>query len=206
MVQGILGKKIGMTRLFVEDGKSVSVTLVEVGPCRVVQIKPETGTGRFSLQLGYQPGKIKAVNKPRAGYFKKQGLEPLLHLKEFPADGEPAYAIGDEIGVDIFVIGERVKIRGLSKGKGFAGVVKRWGFAGGKDTHGCTSHRVPGSIGSSAYPSRVLKGKKMPGHLGHRQVTVKNLAVVDVRPELNLIIIKGAIPGARNSVVAVYKQ
>jgi large subunit ribosomal protein L3 len=206
MVQGILGKKIGMTRLFVEDGKSVSVTLVEVGPCRVVQIKQETAAGRLSLQLGYQAAKPKAVNKPRAGYFKKQGLEPWVHLQEFPADAEPAYAIGDEIGVDIFAIGERVKVRGLSKGKGFAGVVKRWGFAGGKDTHGCTSHRVPGSIGSSAYPSRVLKGKKMPGHLGHRRVTIKNLSVVDVRPELNLIIIKGAIPGARNSVVAVYKQ
>lgn len=205
MVQGILGKKIGMTRLFVEDGKSVSVTLIEVGPCQVVQVKPETAAGRISLQLGYQAGKKKAVNKPRAGYFKKQGLEPWVHLKEFPADGEPSYAIGDEIRVDIFAIGERVKIRGLSKGKGFAGVVKRWGFAGGPDTHGCTSHRVPGSIGSSAYPSRVTKGKKMPGHLGHRQVTVKNLSVVDVRPELNLMIIKGAIPGARNSVVAVYK-
>jgi large subunit ribosomal protein L3 len=206
MVQGILGKKIGMTRLFVEDGKSVSVTLIEVGPCQVVQIKPEAAAGRISLQLGYQVANKKAVNKPRAGYFKKQGLEPWVHLKEFPADAEPSYAIGDEIRVDIFAIGERVKIRGLSKGKGFAGVVKRWGFAGGKDTHGCTSHRVPGSIGSSAYPSRVLKGKKMPGHLGHRQITVKNLSVVDIRPELNLIIIKGAIPGARNSVVAVYKQ
>ncbi len=206
MVQGILGKKIGMTRLFVEEGRSVPVTLIEVGPCQVVQVKPETAGQRGALQLGYQLSKKKAVNKPRAGYFKKQGLEPFVHLKEFSADSEPPYQIGDEIRVDIFAIGERVKVQGVSKGKGFAGVVKRWGFAGGKATHGCTSHAVPGSIGSSAYPSRVIKGKKMPGHLGHRQVTVKNLSVVDIRPELNLIIIKGAIPGARNSMVAVYKQ
>jgi large subunit ribosomal protein L3 len=205
MVQGILGKKIGMTRLFVEEGRSVPVTLIEVGPCQVVQVKPESATQRMALQLGYQPCKKKAVNKPRAGYFKKQGLEPFVHLQEFSADPEPSYQVGDEIRADIFEIGERVKVRGVSKGKGFAGVVKRWGFAGGKDTHGCTSHRVPGSIGSSAYPSRVIKGKKMPGHLGHRQVTVKNLSVVDIRPELNLIIIKGAIPGPRNAVVAVYK-
>jgi large subunit ribosomal protein L3 len=206
MVQGILGKKIGMTRLFVEEGKSVPVTLIEVGPCQVVQVKPESATQRIALQLGYQPSKKKAVNKPQAGYFKKQGLEPYRHLKEFAADPESSYQVGDEIRVDIFAIGERVKVRGVSKGKGFAGVVKRWGFAGGKATHGCTSHAVPGSIGSSAYPSRVIKGKKMPGHLGHRQVTVKNLSVIDIRPELNMIIIKGAVPGPRNSLVAVYKQ
>jgi len=206
MVQGILGKKIGMTRLFVEEGKSVPVTLIEVGPCQLVYVKPESATQRMALQLGYQPSKKKAVNKPQAGYFKKQGLEPYRHLKEFAADPEASYRVGDEIRVDIFAIGERIKVQGVSKGKGFAGVVKRWGFAGGKDTHGCTSHRVPGSIGSSAYPSRVIKGKKMPGHMGHRQVTVKNLSVIDIRPELNMLIIKGAVPGPRNSLVAVYKQ
>jgi large subunit ribosomal protein L3 len=205
MVQGILGKKIGMTRLFLEEGKSVTVTLVEAGPCPVLCIKPETATQRASLQLGFGPVRKNKVNKPRAGYFKKQGLEPVRHLREFPLRGEEV-RVGDEVRVDLFTIGERVKVSGVSKGKGFAGVVKRHGFAGGKDTHGCTSHAVPGSIGSSAYPSRVIKGKKLPGHLGSHRVTVKNLAVVDIRPEFNLIILKGAVPGARNSLVAIYKQ
>ncbi|MBI5586146.1 MAG: 50S ribosomal protein L3 [Deltaproteobacteria bacterium] len=205
MVQGILGKKLGMTRLFLEEGKSVTVTLVEAGPCPVLRINPETETQGATLQLGFQPIKKNRVNKPRAGYFKKQGQEPVRHLREFPATGAEAQ-VGDEVRVEMFTIGEKVKVSGVSKGKGFAGVVKRHGFAGGKATHGCTSHAVPGSIGSSAYPSRVIKGKKMPGHLGNHRVTVKNLAVVDIRPEFNLIILKGAVPGARNSLVAIYKQ
>jgi large subunit ribosomal protein L3 len=201
MVQGILGKKLGMTRLFLEEGKSVTVTLVEAGPCPVLRINPE----RAALQLGFQPVKPKKVNKPQAGYFKKQGQEPVRHLREFQSTGEDV-RVGDQVRVEMFTVGEKVKVSGVSKGKGFAWVVKRHGFAGGKDTHGCTSHRVPGSIGSSAYPSRVIKGKKMPGHLGNHRVTVKNLAVVDIRPEFNLIILKGAVPGARNSLVAIYKQ
>jgi large subunit ribosomal protein L3 len=205
MVQGILGKKLGMTRLFLEEGKAVTVTLVEAGPCPVIRILPETATQGATLQLGFQPIKKNKVNKPRAGYFKKQGQEPVRHLREFPVTGEEV-RLGDEVRVDMFTIGERVKVSGVSKGKGFAGVVKRHGFAGGKATHGCTSHAVPGSIGSSAYPSRVIKGKKLPGHLGHRRVTVKNLAIVDIRPEFNLLILKGAIPGARNGLVAIYKQ
>ena len=201
MMQGILGKKIGMTRLFMEEGRAVPVTLVEAGPCPVIQINPE----RASLQLGYRPVKKKAVTKPQAGYFQKQGVEPMVHLKEFSAP-ETEVRVGDEVRVDIFQIGERVKVTGRSKGKGFAGVVKRWNFAGGKATHGCTSHAVPGSIGSSAYPSRVVKGKKLPGHLGNRQVSVKNLTIVDIRPDQNLILLKGAVPGARNSLVTIYKQ
>lgn len=205
MVQGILGKKIGMTRLFLEEGKATTVTVVEAGPCPVVRVNSGSPTQRASVQLGYLPAPKKAVNKPRAGYFKKQGVEPVAHLKEFAAE-EGAYQVGDDVRVDIFEVGERVKVTGISKGKGFAGVVKRWGFAGGKDTHGCTSHAVPGSIGSSAYPSRVLKGKKLPGQMGNRRVTVKNLAVVDIRPDQNLILLKGAVPGARNALLRISKQ
>jgi large subunit ribosomal protein L3 len=205
MVQGILGKKLGMTRLFLEEGKAVTVTLIEAGPCPVIAIKPETAVQSGSLQLGFQTLAAKKVNKPRAGYFRKQGQDPVRYLREFPVrEGE--VQLGEAVRVDMFAVGDRVKVSGLSKGKGFAGVVKRHGFAGGKDTHGCTSHAVPGSIGSSAYPSRVIKGKKLPGHLGRRRVTVKNLAVVDIRPEFNLLILKGAVPGARNGLVAVYKQ
>lgn len=204
MIQGILGKKLGMTRLFLEEGKAMAVTVVEAGPCIVLQKKVEHNQETV-YQLGFVPAKPKAVNKPLAGHFKKNGLPPLKHLKEFSSSGEQSYKVGDEIRVDIFQIGDKVKVQGTSKGKGFAGVVKRWGFSGGKDTHGCTSHRVPGSIGSSAYPSRVIKGKKMPGQMGNRTVSVLNLSIVDIRPDQNLLIIKGAVPGSRNKLLAIYK-
>jgi large subunit ribosomal protein L3 len=204
-MQGILGKKLGMTRLFLEEGRSVPVTVIQAGPCVVVQ-KKEGKDGQAVFQLGFEPAKPQRVNKPLRGHFQKKGLSPLKHLKEFPAAEGDKYRVGDEVRVDIFQIGERVKVQGTSKGKGFAGVVKRWGFSGGKETHGCTSHSVPGSIGSSAFPSRVIKGKKLPGHMGNRRVSVLNLSVVDVRPEENLLLVKGAVPGSRNSVVAIYKR
>jgi len=205
MMQGILGKKLGMTRLFLEEGKAVAVTVIEAGPCVVVQDKGELNQQRV-YQLGFLPAKPKSVNKPMQGHFKKNGIDPLAHLKEFAASQENTYKVGDEIRVDIFEIGSKVKVQGMSKGKGFAGVVKRWGFSGGKDTHGCTSHRVPGSIGSSAYPSRVLKGKKLPGHMGNRRVSQPSLSIVDIRPEENLLLVKGAVPGSRNNLLAIYKQ
>jgi large subunit ribosomal protein L3 len=204
MMQGILGKKLGMTRLFLGEGKAIPVTVIEAGPCVVIQKKDEQDKGPV-YQLGFLPAKPKAVNKPLGGHFKKKGLSPLKHLKEFYASEEMAYNVGDEIRVDIFEIGDKVKVQGTSKGKGFAGVVKRWNFSGGKDTHGCTSHRVPGSIGSSAYPSRVIKGKKLPGHMGDRKMSVLNLSIVDIRPEQNLLIVKGAVPGSRNNLLAIYK-
>lgn len=205
MMQGILGKKLGMTRMFFEEGKSVAVTVIEAGPCVVIQKKGEQSQGPV-YQLGFAPAKPKAVNKPLGGHFKKNGLAPLRYIKEFPASGEKPYQVGDEIRVDIFEVGEKVKVQGTSKGKGFAGVVKRWGFSGGKDTHGCTSHRVPGSIGSSAYPSRVTKGKKMPGQMGNHRVSTLDLSIVDIRPDQNLLIVKGAVPGSRNNLVAIYKK
>ena len=204
-MQGILGKKLGMTRLFLEEGKSVAVTVIEAGPCVVIQDKGALNQEQV-YQLGFVPAKPKSVNKPLQGHFKKHGIVPQTHLKEFTAHGETAYKVGDEVRVDIFQIGEKVKVRGMSKGKGFAGVVKRWGFSGGPATHGCTSHRVPGSIGSSAYPSRVTKGKKMPGHMGHRRVSQPSLSIVDIRPDQNLLLVKGAVPGSRNNLLAIYKQ
>jgi large subunit ribosomal protein L3 len=204
MMQGILGKKLGMTRLFLGEGKALAVTVIEAGPCVVIQKKSQPDQGPI-YQLGFVPAKPKALNKPLAGHFTKKGITPLKHLKEFSSSEEKAYKVGDEIRVDIFEIGEKVKVQGTSKGKGFAGVVKRWNFSGGKDTHGCTSHRVPGSIGSSAYPSRVTKGKKMPGQMGNRTVSVLNLSIVDIRPEQNLLIVKGAVPGSRHNLLAIYK-
>jgi large subunit ribosomal protein L3 len=204
IMQGILGKKLGMTRIFIEEGKSVAVTVIEAGPCVVVQKKGEQHQGSV-YQLGFMPAKPKAVNKPIQGHFSKKGIPPMTHLKEFPSAGDPAYNVGDEVRVDIFQIGDKVKVQGTSKGKGFAGVIKRWNFSGGKDTHGCTSHRVPGSIGSSAYPSRVIKGKKLPGHMGNRRVSVLHLSIVDIRPESNLLLVKGAVPGSRNNLLAIYK-
>jgi large subunit ribosomal protein L3 len=204
MMQGILGKKLGMTRLFLGEGKALAVTVIEAGPCVVIQKKNQQDQGPV-YQLGFVPAKPKALNKPFAGHFTKKGITPLKHLKEFSSSEEKAYKVGDEIRVDIFEIGEKVKVQGTSKGKGFAGVVKRWNFSGGKDTHGCTSHRVPGSIGSSAYPSRVTKGKKMPGQMGNRTVSVLNLSIVDIRPEQNLLIVKGAVPGSRHNLLAIYK-
>jgi large subunit ribosomal protein L3 len=204
-MQGILGKKLGMTRIFIEEGKSVAVTVIEAGPCVVVQKKGEQNQGTV-YQLGFVPAKPKAVNKPSQGHFSKKGISPMTHLKEFPSSNDLSYKIGDEVRVDIFQIGDKVKVQGTSKGKGFAGVIKRWNFSGGKDTHGCTSHRVPGSIGSSAYPSRVIKGKKLPGHMGNRRVSVLHLAIVDIRPESNLLLVKGAVPGSRNNLLAIYKQ
>ncbi len=204
-MQGILGKKLGMTRLFLEEGRAVAVTVIEAGPCVVVQ-KKEDGKGGPVYQLGFQPTNPKKLTKPLRGHFEKHKVPPQTYLKEFPASPEDAYQVGDEVRVDIFQIGDRVKVQGTSKGKGFAGVVKRWHFSGGKETHGCTSHRVPGSIGSSAFPSRVIKGKKLPGHMGNRRVTLRGLQVVDVRPEENVLVLKGAVPGSRHGLLAIMKQ
>ena len=204
MMQGILGKKLGMTRMFLEEGKSVAVTVIEAGPCVVVQKKGEQNQGR-SINWDFVPAKPKAVNKPMQGHFKKNGLTPMTHLKEFSASGDKAYKVGDEVRVDIFQIGEKVKVQGTSKGKGFAGVVKRWGFSGGKTPMAVPLTGFPVPSVSSAYPSRVIKGKKLPGHMGNRRVSILHLSVVDIRPEQNLLLVKGAVPGSRNNLLAIYK-
>lgn len=206
MLNGLLGKKVGMTRYFGEDGQSTPVTLLRVGPCVVVQKKTVDKEGYNAVQLGFEPKKGGRVNKPLSGHFRASGGQGYYYLKEFRVEDPEGFDLGQVITSDIFDIGEMVSVSGWSKGRGFAGVMKKWGFSGGKKTHGSRSHRIPGSIGASATPGRVQKGKKLPGRMGNRRVTVKNLRVVDVRPEMNAVIVKGAVPGSRNGLIEVNKQ
>ena len=202
-MKGILGKKIGMTRIFDEGGDTIAATLIEAGPCVVVQIKTDENDGYNAVQLGYAEQKETRVTKPVLGHFRRANVKPHRILKEF-RDMEGEYKEGDQINIEIFSPGERVNIAGLSKGRGFAGVVKRHGFRGGPKTHGQSNrHRAPGSIGQSAYPKRVFKGVKMAGRMGHKRTTIRNLEVVKVFPDRNLILIKGGVPGARNSIVEI---
>jgi large subunit ribosomal protein L3 len=198
---GILGKKLGMTRVFRENGESVPVSALEVGPCYIIQIKRTEKEGYNAIQLGFQPKKEKGLNRPAAGHFKAAGRGGFRVLREFRVDNPETYELGQEITSEIFDIGDRVTVSGISKGRGFSGVVRRWGFSGGDTAHGCRSHKVPGSIGASATPSRVMKGKKLPGRMGYQRVTLKNLRVVDVIREENLILVKGAVPGSNGGLV-----
>jgi len=198
-VKGILGTKVGMTQIWQED-KAIPVTVIHAGPCKVVARRTPEKDGYQAVQLGYLPLKEKKVNRPMRGYFKKQGVEPLRFLREI-RDFEPE---GDVVTVEIFKPGERVDVTGTSKGRGFAGVMKRWNFAGGPDSHGAHKiHRHPGSIGNRKTPGRVYKGKKMAGHYGAERVTVQNLEVVQVIPEENLILVRGAVPGPNGGLVIV---
>ena len=202
-MKGLLGKKIGMTRFFNASGSSVSATLIEAGPCTVVQIKTKKHDGYDAVQLGYIEKKEKLLNKPLLGHFKKANVTPVRILKEF-RNFNSGVTPGDKILVDIFSEGDEVKISGLSKGRGFAGVVKRHGFRGGPKSHGQSDRlRAPGSIGQSAYPKRVYKGMKMGGRMGHERVSILNLKVLKVIPDRNLLLVKGGIPGARNSMIEI---
>lgn len=203
MIEGILGKKLGMTQVFAADGKCIPVTVVEAGPCIVVQKKTSETDGYGALQLGFGSKKAHRVNKPLMGHFKSAGKGAFSQLREFRADNPDEYQVGDEITCQIFAAGDMIDVTGTSKGKGFQGVIKRWNFAGGRSTHGSMFHRAPGAIGASAYPSRVFKGKRMAGQMGNARVTVQNLEVVEIRPEQNLILVKGAIPGPKNGVVMI---
>jgi large subunit ribosomal protein L3 len=205
MLKGIIGKKLGMTRLFLEAGRSVPVTVIQAGPCHVVQVKDQATDGYAAVQLGFGEKRAKRVSKPRAGHFAKASVEPKAVLKEFRVAETGEYQVGQEITAELFAMGDKVHVTGRSKGRGYTGVIKRHGFAGGKETHGVTTHDKPGSIGMSADPSRVHRGKKMPGQHGNRKKTVKNLKVVDVRPDQNLVIVAGAVPGANGSVVYLRK-
>jgi len=202
---GILGKKIGMTRLFNETGEVVPVTVVEAGPCPIVQVKTKENDGYEAIQIGFGEKKESRTNKPDRGRFKKADVQPLKILKEIRIEGLNVSELGEQITVDIFSPGETVDVTGTSKGKGFAGVVKRWHFKGYSATHGSERHRVGGSIGASSYPSRVIKGMKMPGRMGGERVTAQNLTVFKVDPSKNLLLIKGAIPGPKNGIVMVKK-
>jgi large subunit ribosomal protein L3 len=205
MSPGILGKKIGMTQIFRPDGQVVPVTLLKAGPCMVVQRKTPTADGYDAVQLGLvefiKPARI---NKPATGHLKKANVEGARFLKEFKLKpGDDDLKPGDQVLVDQFQPGAKVDVIGVSKGRGFAGVVKRHHFRGGESTHGSMFHRAPGSIGASSFPSRVLPGMRMGGHMGHEQVTVRNLEVVDVDTEDNVLVVKGAVPGPNGGYVVV---
>ena len=205
MLKGLIGKKIGMTRLFLEEGRAVAVTVLQVGPCTVVQVKSPDKEKYSALQLGFGEKKASRVSKPLAGHFAKAGAEPQAVLKEFKVADTAEFEVGQQITAEIFARGEKVNVTGRTKGRGFSGVVKRHGFGGGRKTHGCTTHDAPGSIGMSADPSRVLRGKRMPGRYGYARSQARNLQVVDVRPEDNLVLVKGAVPGAKGGIVFIEK-
>jgi large subunit ribosomal protein L3 len=204
MSKGIIGKKLGMTQVFADDGATVCVTVIEVEPSVIVQVKTKDQDGYDAIQLGYGRIKQKNVTKPLQGHFSKANKGFFRKLKEFQAESEN-YEAGQEITADIFQVGDFVDVVGTSKGKGFAGVVKRHGFAGGKATHGSMHHRAPGSIGASADPARVFKGTKMGGQMGNVRKTIQNLQVWQVRPDRNLLLLKGSIPGSENGFVLIKK-
>ncbi len=196
-----------MTGLFSpEEGNYIPVTAVKVGPCVVTQIKTEKTDGYKALQLGFGEKKKTRINKPLKGHLKKSGQMAFEFLKELPVENPDDYTLGQTITLEMFEIGERVDITGASKGRGFSGVIKRHGFHGGKKSHGSHSHRIPGSIGSSAWPSRVVKGKKLPGHYGNQRKTIQNLQIFDIKPESNLILFKGALPGPKSGLVTIKKR
>ena len=202
---GILGKKLGMTRLFGEHGEAIPVTVIEAGPCHIVQVKSETTDGYKAIQVGFGQKKENRVNSPDRGRFKKANVPPLKVLREFRVDDIESYQLGQQLTVQLFSPGESVDVSGISKGKGFTGVVQRWGFKGGKATHGSETHRAPGSIGASASPSRVFRGMPMAGRMGGKRVTVQSLEVIKVDTERNLLVVKGSVPGPRNGILMIKK-
>jgi large subunit ribosomal protein L3 len=204
MSKGIIGKKLGMTQVFADDGATVGVTVVEVEPSVIVQVKTKDKDGYDAIQLGYGRTKQKNVTKPLQGHFNKANKGFFRNLKEFQAESEK-YENGQEITAEIFQVGDFVDVVGTSKGKGFQGVVKRHGFGGGRATHGSMFHRAPGSIGASADPARVFKGTKMGGQMGNVRKTIQNLQVWQVRPDRNLLLLKGSVPGSENGFVLIKK-
>jgi large subunit ribosomal protein L3 len=203
---GLFGKKVGMSQVFDENGDVIPVTVIKAGPCPVVQIKDEEKEGYSSVQIAYELRKPTRSNLPEIGHFRKAGLPPYRHLREIRTDDTDKYEEGQLLGVDIFEGGDTVDISGRSKGKGFQGVVKRYGFGGGRKTHGGRGLRKTGSIGMSADPSRVIKGKKMPGRMGGENVHIKNLEVVEVDTENGLLLVKGSVPGPRNNILWISRR
>ena len=206
MFNALIGKKLGMSQLFSPDGEVTPVTVIQAGPCTVTQIKSVDSDGYNAVQLGFGEKKPQRTQKPLLGHFKKSGKGPFAVLREVRVDDVGEFELGQEVSADIFQVGELVHVIGRSKGKGFAGTIKRWNFSRGPMSHGGMNKRAPGSIGCSATPARVVKGRKMPGQMGNRRETVKGLMVVDVRPEENIILIRGAVPGGRNGVVFIKKS
>ncbi|AVX21807.1 MAG: 50S ribosomal protein L3 [Bacillota bacterium] len=202
MAKGILGRKVGMTQLFTEDGKLIPVTVIEAGPCVVVQKKTVETDGYNAIQVAFGDVKETRVNKPLKGHFAKAGVQPKRYVREFRVDNVDEYQVGQEIFADIFAEGEAVDVTGISKGKGFAGAIKRHGFARGPMAHGSKYHRRVGSLGAKG-PARVFKGRPLPGRMGGERVTVQNLQVVKVDRERNLLVIKGSVPGNKNSLLII---
>ncbi|WP_455543148.1 50S ribosomal protein L3 [Intestinibacter sp.] len=201
-MKGILGKKIGMTQIFTEHGEVIPVTVVEAGPVVVTQIKTTENDGYTAIQVGFGDAKEKSLNKPQKGHLAAANTLK-KHLKEFRVDSVEEYTVGQEIKADLFAAGELIDVTGISKGKGFQGPIKRHGQSRGPETHGSRYHRRPGSMGACSYPGRVFKNKKLAGHMGSVKVTVQNLEVVRVDADKNFILVKGAIPGAKGSVVTI---
>ena len=203
MKKGIIGKKVGMTQIFDEVGNVIPVTVIETTPNTVVQIKTIEKDGYNAIQLGYGEIKDKHINKPEKGHFSKANLTPKKHLREFRVENIENYKVGDEVKADIFQAGEKIDVQGITKGKGFQGVIKRHGQHRGPMGHGSMYHRRPGSMGSTSTPGRVFKGKKLPGHMGKNTVTIQNLDVVKVDMDKNVILIKGSVPGAKGAILKV---
>ncbi len=199
----LLGKKVGMTQVFDEDNRLVPVTVVEAGPCPVVQVKSVGSDGYDAIQLGYGSQKEQRLSKAELGHLNKSNVGPVANLQEFRTSGDTELAVGDILTVDRFDEGQKIDVIGLSKGRGFQGVVKRYGFAGGPASHGSMFHRRGGSYGMCQWPGHVIKGKKMPGHMGNAQRTVQNLEIVKVISDKNLILIKGSVPGCKGSLLTV---
>jgi large subunit ribosomal protein L3 len=203
MVKGLLGKKLGMIQVFDESRRLVPVTVIEAGPCGIVQVKKKSSDGYEAIQIGFREIPERKMTKPEVGHIKKTGDRLWRYLKEVQSNGETQ--VGSLVKVDIFSEGESIDVQGVSKGKGFQGVIKRHNYAGGPASHGSMFHRAPGSIGSSSFPSRVLKNKKLPGHMGNKRITVKGLRVIGVKPEENILLVSGSVPGPVGGVVLVKK-
>jgi large subunit ribosomal protein L3 len=206
MMKGIIGKKLGMTQIFLEDGTRVPVTVIQAGPCYVVQKKTADNDGYSAVQVGFESVAAANANKPYLGHCTKSGHGVFRHLREFKNDQVESMNVGDEITVNEFSVDDVIDVTGTSIGKGFQGVIKRWNFKGGRASHGSRFHRAPGSIGASATPSHVFKNKKMPGQMGNVKVTVQRLKIVRVDAADNLLLIKGAVPGHKNSIITIKKS
>ena len=206
MPGGLIGKKLGMTQIFDSEGLAVPVTVIEAGPCFVVQVKTGAKEGYQAVQVGFERRPLEKLNKPEKGHLQKHGAKSgFRYLRELRLSEAGSLAEGQEITVEQFAAGDRVNITGTSKGRGFAGTIKRYNFHRGPMSHGSMNHRAPGSIGASAYPSRVVPGKKLPGQMGNARVTTKNLEVIDVRPEDHLLLVKGAVPGPQRGLLFIRK-
>ncbi len=204
-MSALIGKKIGMTNVFSADGKLVPVTVLQVGPCVVTQVKTEAVDGYAALQLGFDEKPVERLSKAVAGHLKKTTDKGFRVLREFRTKCVDDVEAGAVLGVDLFSVGDKVTVTGTSKGRGFQGTIKRHGFSRGPETHGNRNHRKPGSVGNSAWPGKIIKGKKMPGHMGVDKTTVKNLTIIDIKQDDNLLLVKGAVPGFKTGIVEVRK-